>query len=130
MKLSALSTDQLADVLIAITPPLCRIIRDPRTLAALDSLAFDGLDAQPPMKAFSILAEALIPILLQHHAADFYALLSALTGKQPKTLRSQPGLTTLTDLMEVWDGQLTAFFTFAGSARPARSSASSPPPGP
>jgi len=121
MKLSSLTTDQLADVLIRLTPPLCRIIQDQRTLAALDEITFTGLDAQPPLITAARLWEKLVPLVLQHHAADFYEALSVLTGKMPETLRKQPGLTTLHDLIAVWDGQLTTFFSCAGSAEREKS---------
>ena len=106
MKLSQLTTEQLADVLVRLTPPLCRILRDEATLAALDNLSFTALDAQPPLCAASRLWEKLIPVILQHHA---------------ELLRQQSGLTTITDLISVWDGELTAFFTSAGSAAQERS---------
>lgn len=121
MKLSQLTTDQLADVLIRLTPPLCRILRDERTLAALDEISFTGLDAQPPMLLLTRLWEKLVPLLLDSHAGDFYEALSILTGKSPEALRSQPGLATLTDLMSIWDSQLASFFSCAGSAEQARS---------
>lgn len=121
MKLSQLTTDQLADVLLRLTPPLCRILRDEQTLAALDELSFTGLDAQPPMLAAARLWEKLVPLLLEKHAADFYEALSVLTGKAAAEMRQQPGLTTLTDLMSVWDSQLASFFSCAGSAEQAKS---------
>ncbi len=121
MKLSQLTTEQLADVLVHLTPPLCRILRDEATLAALDDLSFTTLDAQPPLCAASRLWEKLVPVVLQHHAQDFYTVLSILTEKPAELLRRQSGLTTITDLISVWDGELTAFFTSAGSAAQERS---------
>lgn len=121
MKLSQLTTDQLADVLVRITPPLCRIARDPRTLAALDALSFDGLDAQPPMKSISLLCERLLPLLLTDMAEELYTVLSVLTEKPIDALRRQPALTTMTDIASAWDRELIAFFTSAGSAAQERS---------
>lgn len=121
MKLSQLTTDQLADVLLRLTPPLCRILRDERTLAALDELSFTGLDAQPPLVTITRLWEKLTPLLLDTHAEDFYQALSILTEKPVDALRQQSGLTTLADLMSVWDSQLASFFSSAGSAEQARS---------
>lgn len=121
MKLSQLTTDQLAHVLLRLTPPLCRILRDERTLAVLDELTFTGLDAQPPLFSASRLWEKLLPLLLDTHAEDFYQALSVLTEKTPEVLRRQSGLTTIQDLISIWDGQLASFFSFAGSAEQARS---------
>lgn len=121
MKLSQLSTDALAEVLLRLTPPLCRILQDESTLAALDELSFTGLDAQPPLLSLARLWEKLAPLLLQHHAQDVYEALSILTEKPIDTLRQQSGLTTLCDLLSVWDKQLSRFFSCAGSAEQARS---------
>lgn len=121
MKLSQLTTEQLADVLVRLTPPLCRMLQDEATLAALDDMTFTGLDAQPPLCAASRLWEKLVPVILQRHAEDFYAALSVLTGKTESQLRAQPGLTTITDLMAVWDKELATFFTSAGSAAQEKS---------
>lgn len=121
MKLSSLTTDQLAEVLLRITPPLCRIIRDERTLAALDEITFTGVDAQPPLITAARLWEQLVPLVLMHHADDFYEALSVLTVKTPEELRSQSGLCTLRDLLSVWDGQLASFFSCAGSAEQVKS---------
>lgn len=121
MKLSQLNTRELADVLLRITPPLCRVLRDEKVLAAFDSLSFGILDQQPPLLAASALWEKLAPLFLQDHAEDLCCVLSVLTEKTPQQLRSQPGLTTLADVCAVWDSHLTAFFACAGSAAPGRS---------
>lgn len=120
MKLSHLTTDQLAAVLVRITPPLCRIARDGRTLAALDELSF-GADHQPPLVSASHLWEKLLPLLLTDLADDLFAVLAVLTGKTPDELRAQPGMTTIADLMGIWDDQLLTFFTSAGSAAQEKS---------
>ena len=121
MKLSQLTTRQLADVLVQITPPLCRIARDERTLAILDDLSFSGPEAQPPLRAASQLWEKLLPLLLTDLADDLFTALSVLVEKPVDVLRAQPGLTTITDLMSIWDSQLTTFFTSAGSAAQEKS---------
>lgn len=121
MKLSQLSTEELAKVLLQLTPPLCRILRDEKTLAALDSAAFAGPDAQPPLLSLARLWEELAPTLLEAHAQDVYQALSILTEKPAEVLRQQPGLDTLQDLLSVWDEQLTRFFSCAGSAVQERS---------
>ena len=41
MKLSQLSTGELAPVLCRLTPPVCRIAQDEAVLAAFDRAAFD-----------------------------------------------------------------------------------------
>lgn len=121
MKISQLSTRELSRVLLDITPPLCRILRDETTLAALDEMSFTGLDAQPPLLSLTRLWERLAPVLLEHHAQDVCTVLSILTEKTADEIRQQPGLTTLRDLLNVWDEQLAGFFFSAGSAVQAKS---------
>lgn len=121
MKLSQLSTEALAQVLLRLTPPLCRILRDEATLAALDAITFTGLEDQPPLLVLSQLWEGLAPTLLDTHAQDVYQALSILTDKPVDTLRQQPGATTLQDILSIWDEQLIHFFSCAGSAEQARS---------
>lgn len=121
MKLSQLTTEALAEVLLRLTPPLCRIIQDESTLAALDEMSFTGLDTQPPLLSLARLWEKLAPLLLQRHAQDVYEALSILTEKPVESLRQQSGLTTLRDLLAIWDKQLTRFFSCAGSAEQERS---------
>lgn len=121
MKLSQLTTQQLAEVLVQITPPLCRIARDERTMAILDDMSFTGMETQTPLLSASYLWEKLLPLLLTDLADDLFSVLSVLVEKPVDTLRAQPGLTTITDLMSIWDSQLTTFFTSAGSAAQERS---------
>lgn len=121
MKLSQLTTLQLSDVLLRLTPPLCRILQDENTLAALDAVSFSGLDTRPPLLRLTLMWEKLSPIVLQHHAEDALQALSVLTGKSTQELQEQPGLTTLSDLISIWDEQLTSFFSCAGSAEQERS---------
>ena len=113
MKLSQLSTGELAPVLCRLTPPVCRIAQDEAVLAAFDRAAFDG---KPPLPDAAQVWETLLPRLFSHHLDDLLEVLSILTGKSTDALRSQSALRTLADLRAVWDGDLSAFFTSAGAS--------------
>jgi len=116
MKLSELKTEELAELLCVLTPPVCRMARDPEVLAAFDKVSFGGMDAMPPLAGAALVWEALIPLLMRRHRDDVYAVLAALTGKTAEGIARQRGLETLKDLQSVWDGELAAFFTCAGTA--------------
>ena len=118
MKLSQLSTGELAPVLCRLTPPVCRIAQDEAVLAAFDRAAFDG---RSPLSAAAQVWETLLPRLLSHHPGDLMEVLSVLTGKSADALRGQSALHTLADLRAVWDGDLSAFFTSAGASAQEKS---------
>lgn len=120
MKLSHLTTSQLAETLCQLTPPLCRIAQDGKTLAILDDITGE-LSALPPLKAAAFLLERLAPLLLQEHQRDFFTVLGILTGKTTEAVLRQDTLTTLHDLMQSWDRELIAFFASAGSAAQEKS---------
>ena len=113
MKLSQLSTGELAPVLCRLTPPVCRIAQDEAVLAAFDRAAFDG---KPPLPAAAQVWETLLPRLFSHHLDDLLEVLSILSGKPADALRGQSALHTLADLRAVWDEDLSAFFTSAGAS--------------
>lgn len=121
MKLSQLTTEELAQVLCKLTPPLCRMARDPQLLAAFNRLAPSTLDSQPALASAARIWEEVLPLLLTSHLDDCCAVLATLTGKSADALRSQNGLTTLIDLRSVWDSDLRSFFISAGSAAQAKS---------
>lgn len=121
MKLSDMSTDQLAQALCDLTPPLCRIAADPAVSEALAAFAQGAEMDQPLLMTLSGVAQLLLPALLEDHTEDFFAVVSALTGKDVDTLRAQPGLTTLKELADCWDGEFADFFTSAGTVSPAKS---------
>lgn len=120
MKLSQIPTSRLADTLCQLTPPMCRIACDPKTLTALDDLS-GRLSAMPPLQAAAAVMEHMVPLLLSDHREDFFAVLSILTEKPVDTLLEQSGADTLRDIRQVWDRELMVFFGSAGSAEQEKS---------
>lgn len=121
MKISQMSTDALWALLARLTPPACRILRDPEVLAAFDSASFVESDRLPPMAAAAMMWERLLPLVLRKHENDVYEVLAALTDKSPEVLKKQKGLMTLKDIQAVWDEELMAFFSYAGAAAQGKS---------
>lgn len=118
MKLSQLSTAELAPVLCRLTPPVCRMAGDEAVLAAFDRAAFDG---KPSLASAVQVWETLLPHLLSRHLDDLLEVVSILTDKPADALRCQSALCTLADLRAVWDGDLSAFFTSAGASAQEKS---------
>ena len=119
MKLSEMSTEELARTLCRLAPPLCRIAGDERVVRALGEASQAGQAQQPLLTAGGRLAQALTPLLLEEHAEDLWEALAVLTGKTAQDIRRQPGVDTLRALREVWDGELMRFFASAGIATKA-----------
>ena len=121
MKLREMNTDEFCAALCALTGPMCRIAEDPKAQEAFDALMGADLATQPVLKVWSMLVSTLVPVLLQTHAEDTYAMAAILTGKTIQELRAQSGLQTLHDLRVCWDEELVAFFCFAGCTGQATS---------
>lgn len=121
MKLREMNTEEFCAALCALTGPMCRIAEDEKAQAAFDALMTAELTKLPVLKAWSMLVATLVPVLLQSHAEDTYAMTAILTGKTVQELRAQSGLQTLSELRACWDEDLAAFFSFAGCTAQATS---------
>ena len=121
MKISRMNTEDMAAMICRLTPPVCRMLRDPEALAAFDSADFGTASSLPPMAGAAMVWEKLTPVLLHKHRDDFFQALSVLTGKEKEVIRRQTGLETLKDIQAVWDEELMVFFTFAGAAAQGKS---------
>ena len=130
MRLSELSTDAAASVLLSITPALSNILKDPDLRnkigkkADLKDLSVIGIYAAGVDKINEI-----IPFLLDTHKADVYAILAALNNTTTSKIAKQNILVTMTQIMEtVKDKDLIDFFkSWAGTEQTEQSAQSAPP---
>lgn len=122
MKISRMTTDQLAQALCDLAPPVCRIAADPAVTQALADFAEGAEDSRPLLATLSAMAEALLPAILRTHYGDLLEALAVLTGKDAQTLRAQSAIDTLRDARDCWDGELADFFASAGITGLTRSS--------
>ena len=107
MKISQMSTNQAADVLVKIAKPAAHIMHDKVTTKVLEGVA---KGSNEPVQ---FIADNLVPVvtvLLEAHRADVFEVVAALTGKTEKEIGDQSILTTITDIKESWDGDLMDFF--------------------
>ena len=130
MRLSELSTDAAASVLLSITPALSNILKDPDLRnkigkkADLKDKSVIGIYAAGVDKINEI-----IPFLLDTHKADVYAILAALNNTTTAKIAEQNILVTMTQLMEtVKDKDLIDFFkSWAGTEQTEQFAQSAPP---
>lgn len=122
MKLSELSTDAAASVLLSITPALSNILKDPDLRGKIGKKA--------DLKDMSVMGiylagvdkiNEIIPFLLDTHKADVYAILAALNNTSTAKIAEQNILVTMTQVMEtVKDKDLIDFFkSLAGTEKTA-----------
>lgn len=116
MRLSEMSTEELARALCRLTPPLCRIATDERVTRALREAGQASEAHEPVLAAGGRLMQALVPVLLADHAEDLWEALAVLTGQAPEAIRRQTGLETIRMMRACWDEELARFFTYAGTA--------------
>ena len=109
MKLSEMSTMQMADALCKLTEPIGNMLADK---ACTDALARalkrdqDGTIGEQLAHA----AKAVLPQMLGPHLDDLIAIAAALTGKTAEQVEKQRGTETIRDLMDCFDRDLVDFF--------------------
>ena len=111
MKLSEMTTDQLADALIDLSEPVGRICQDDQVIGFLKKYAAPVQRNAPALKLIGDAAAGLCPVLLKDHRYDLYQVLSVLTGKTAQEIASQRGAQTIADVRACWDRELTDFFS-------------------
>ena len=130
MRLSELSTDAAASVLLSITPALSNILKDPDLR--------NKIGKKVDLKDMSVMGiylagvdkiNEIIPFLLDTHKADVYAILAALNNTTTSKIAKQNILVTMTQIMEtVKDKDLIDFFkSWAGTEQTEQSAQSAPP---
>lgn len=107
MKISQMTTDQAADVLVKIAEPASNIMHDEETIALIERLA-NGDD-----NPIRFLADNIVPITsaaLKTHREDTYAVVGALCDKSVEEVASQKITQTIRDIKDSVDGDLVDFF--------------------
>ena len=112
MKLSELSTDAAASVLVSITPAISNILKDPNLQeniarkADLKDKSIIGIYAAGVDKINEI-----IPFLLKDHKDDIYEVIAVLNETTASEVAGQNILVTMTQIREiVRDKELVDFF--------------------
>lgn len=110
MKLSELTTDQAADVLIEITPYVANISGDSALMSELEVTAGAKSIAQIYLIGAKKIS-AIVPLLLKDHRVDVYGILSVLNNKTPEEVGKQNIMVTMNQVKEVLqDKEMNDFF--------------------
>lgn len=109
-KLNEMTTEQLVHTLCELTPPLCRILNDPRTQKALDRLLDRDLSEVSLTKAWARVLECLVPTLLGTHWEDMCQITGILTGLTPEQVSAGSGTDIMAALRMSWTEDIWDFF--------------------
>lgn len=115
MKISQMTTDQAADVLVRIVDPVSNIVNDEEFIKVLEKLA--EADSSAPIKFLADNLAPIVGIALKSHKADVFEIVAALNKKTTEEVAKQKITKTIKDVMDSWDGELVDFF---GSLRQSR----------
>lgn len=113
MKLSEMSTDRLADVMVKIAEPVERIGGDEELGRKLEEIAKRG--GRKGLQNIVDMYCVFVPLLLERHREDTYAVLAALTGKTAEQIAAQSAMDTMRDARESVDAEFLRFFGWSGS---------------
>lgn len=108
MKISQMTTDKAADVLIRIAEPASSIMHDEKVYEMLEKLAKGNSDSA--VKFFADNISMVVTVLLKDHRSDVFEVVAAMNDKTVEEVAGQPITQTIKDIKECWDGDLTDFF--------------------
>lgn len=108
MKLSEMTVDQAADVLVRIADPAAAIMNDPK----LDTLinALTEMKKPTELQQLSYLMFKVLPFMLGNHRAEAYTIIAALTGKTEQEIASESIKELAVDIRSSYDQELLDFF--------------------
>lgn len=106
MKISEMSTAELAPVLCDIAEPIGNIAMDAETLSSIREVG----EQKTNVEQVGAFTRKIIPLLLKTHFDDMCCIIAALTGKTVETVKAQNGLQTINDAIDSVDGELLDFF--------------------
>ena len=119
MKISEMTTDQAADVLVRIADPVSNIIHDEESLKVIKRLA--EADTNVPVKFFADNIAPIVMVLLKDHRSDVFEVVAALSAKSAEEVAKQKIGATVTDIQNSLDGELLDFFASLGQSRQMKS---------
>lgn len=108
MKLSQMTTEQAADVLVKIADPVARILSDDGAMKIISDTIETG--TENPMKGYAAILTKLVPFCLKDHRADLFSVIAALDGKTGDEIAKFNFVSTLRVLKDSADKELFDFF--------------------
>lgn len=114
MKISQMTTEKAASVLVKITEPVSNILADRETVQIIDGFGAEGEEITTE-RVIALLFK-LVPHCLDKHKNDTFSIIAALADKTEDDVRKQNVLVTFADIRESIDKDLVDFFkSFTGS---------------
>ena len=118
MKLSEMSTDRVRKVMVEIAEPMERIGNDEVLNDKLRALA--ARKRMTRVEQYASMFGMLVPLLLERHIDDTYAVLAAMTGKTVEEISGQNVLVTMREARESIDADFLRFFGWSVSTADAK----------
>lgn len=112
MKISQMTTDQAADVLVRIAEPVSNIMDDSKVADLLKDIS--GSKDVPYIKLFASIVPKIVPLALENHRNDLYEIVGALDGKTVSEVKKQNILKTIAVIRDSLDKDLIDFFDSIG----------------
>lgn len=112
MKISQMTTDQAADVLVRIAQPVSNIMDDEQVADVLRTLS--GRKGVPYIKLFSEILPKIVPLALKTHRKDLYEVVGAFAEKTARDVGRMNVLDTIAVLRDSIDQDVIDFFKSTG----------------
>lgn len=107
MKISEMTTEQAADVLVKIAEPAATIMQDEKVVQVLEKVATASSDNA--VKFFADYMPMVVSVLIKDHKTEVYKIIAALSGKTAKAIAGQKITETIKDIKDCVDGDLVDF---------------------
>lgn len=114
MKLSELSNDQAADILIRLSGPVGAICDDEEAVQMIDE--YKKRYKMPLFYAVGKMIPTLVGYLLKKHKSELYEIISLLSGEKKSDVGNMNFAETVKVLRDSYDDTLSVFFRSSGSA--------------
>ena len=116
MKLSEMTTAQMAPVLVSLSEPIGNIATDQKTVESLQEIA----KGKTQIEQLGMAVTAILPLLLKTHFEDTCAIIAALSGKTVEQVINQKGFQTIKDAKDIFDKELLDFFKSSVHTEPQK----------
>ena len=106
MRISELSTEELAPILTELAVPVSDIAMDEATVQTLRTIA----EKKTEIEQLGAFVREIFPLLLKTHFDSTCSIIAILTGKTVEQVKKQKGLQTIADAVNIVDADLMDFF--------------------
>ena len=114
MKLSEMSNDQAAEVMIRLSGPVGAICDDEEAVQMIDE--YKKRYKMPLFYAVGKMIPMLVGYLLKKHKNELYEIIAILTGEKQENVGKMNLADTVKTLRESYDETLAVFFPSSGKA--------------